>query len=63
MAYHCEICGKHTKHGNNISHSHHKTKRVWKPNIQHVRAVMNGRVRYVYVCTACLRSGRVQRSV
>ncbi|MCL4318586.1 MAG: 50S ribosomal protein L28 [Firmicutes bacterium] len=63
MAYRCEVCGKHTIHGNNVSHSHHKTKRVWKPNIQHVRARVNGKVQRIYVCTGCLRSGRVDRAI
>ena len=33
MANYCEICGKHTATGFNVSHSHLKTKRTWKPNI------------------------------
>ncbi|MBX5466289.1 MAG: 50S ribosomal protein L28 [Firmicutes bacterium] len=63
MGYHCEVCDKKTVHGNNISHSHRKTKRVWKPNIQHVRVRVNGGIRYMYVCTRCLRSGRVNRAI
>ncbi|MCL6562130.1 MAG: 50S ribosomal protein L28 [Firmicutes bacterium] len=63
MGYHCEVCDKKTVHGNNISHSHRKTKRVWKPNIQHVRVRVNGQTRYMYVCTRCLRSGRVERAI
>lgn len=63
MAFRCEICDKHTAHGNSVSHSHHKTKRVWRPNIQRVRARIDGRVRRIYVCTRCLRSGRVDRAI
>ncbi|CAB1129173.1 50S ribosomal protein L28 [Candidatus Hydrogenisulfobacillus filiaventi] len=63
MAYRCEICGKHGKSGNRVSHSHHKTRRRWKPNIQRVHAVVDGRNRHIYVCTACLRAGRVTRAV
>lgn len=63
MANYCEICGKGTQSGMNISHSHLKTKKTWKPNIQRVRAVVDGEVKRVNVCTRCLRSGKVQRDV
>ena len=63
MASVCEICAKGEASGFNGSHSHLKTKRTWKPNIQRVRAVMNGEVKRVNVCTRCLRSGKVQRAI
>ncbi|WP_301859627.1 50S ribosomal protein L28 [uncultured Megasphaera sp.] len=63
MANYCEICGKGTMSGMNVSHSHLKTKRTWKPNIQRVRAIVDGEVKRVNVCTRCLRSGKVQRDV
>lgn len=63
MANYCEICGKSTVTGMNVSHSHLKTKRTWKPNIQRVRAIVDGEVKRVNVCTRCLRSGKVQRDV
>ena len=63
MANFCEICGKGTMSGVNVSHSHLKTKKTWKPNIQRVRAVVDGEVKRVNVCTRCLRSGKVQRDV
>lgn len=63
MANFCEICGKGTVTGMNVSHSHLKTKRTWKPNIQKVRAVVDGEVKRVNVCTRCLRSGKVQRDI
>jgi len=47
----------------NVSHSHLKTKRKWKPNIQRVRAVVDGKIQRVNVCTRCLRSGKVQRAI
>ncbi|HHW19112.1 MAG TPA: 50S ribosomal protein L28 [Firmicutes bacterium] len=58
----CEICGKVRSVGHRISHSNIKTKRTWAPNIQRVRALVNGHPRRIYVCTSCLRSGRVQRA-
>ena len=63
MANYCEVCGKGTVTGMNVSHSHLKTKRTWKPNIQRVRAVVDGEVKRINVCTRCLRSGTVQRDV
>ena len=41
MASICEVCGKGTLAGNNVSHSNRHTKRAWKPNIQQVRAIVN----------------------
>jgi large subunit ribosomal protein L28 len=63
MAKTCEICNKGTQSGFNVSHSHLKTKRTWKPNIQSVKAVVNGEVKRISTCTRCLRSGKVQRAV
>ena len=62
MANYCEVCGKGTMSGMNVSHSHLKTKRTWKPNIQRVRAIVDGEAKRVNVCTRCLRSGKVQRN-
>lgn len=61
MSMTCEICGKKRMVANNVSHSNIKTKRVQRPNIQRVRAVVDGRVRRVRVCTRCLRSGKVTK--
>ena len=63
MATVCEVCAKGMQSGMNVSHSHLKTKRKWKPNIQCVRAMVNGEVKRINVCTRCLRSGKVQRAV
>ena len=62
MANYCEICGKGMMTGMNVSHSHLKTKRTWKPNIQRVRAIVDGEVKRINGCTRCLRSGKVQRN-
>jgi large subunit ribosomal protein L28 len=57
------MCGKGERSGFNVSHSHLKTKRTWKPNIQKVKALVEGEVKKVNVCTRCLRSGKVQRAM
>jgi large subunit ribosomal protein L28 len=62
MANYCEACGKKTATGMNVSHSHLKTKRTWKPNIQRVRVIVDGETKKMNVCTRCLRSGKVTRA-
>ena len=47
--------------GNHVSHAHNLTRRRWKPNIQRVRAVINGTVRKIRICAKCLKSGKVQK--
>ncbi|MDH4100971.1 MAG: 50S ribosomal protein L28 [Nitrospirota bacterium] len=58
----CEVCGKGRQVGNKVSHANNKTKKVFQPNLQNVRAVVNGAVRSVKVCTRCIRSGAVQKA-
>lgn len=57
----CEVCGKKTVHGRSISHAHNVTNRAFKPNLQRVRALVDGQVRRILVCTRCLRSGKIQK--
>ena len=58
MAAVCEVCGKKPSFGMNISHSHRRTKRRWDPNIQKVRAVVDGAPKRLHVCTSCIRVGQ-----
>lgn len=57
----CELCGKRPRVGMRLSHSHRRTKRRWNPNIQRVRAVVDGSPRRLRVCTSCLKAGKVQK--
>lgn len=61
MASVCEVCGKHPSFGMNLSHSHRRTKRRWNPNVQRVRALVNGTPRRINVCTSCLRAGKITK--
>lgn len=63
MARKCDICGKHTQTGNNVSHAHNKTKRVWKPNLLRVRALVGSSTKTLRVCTRCLKAGKVVKVV
>lgn len=59
MSKQCHYCGKRTVSGSNISHAHNVTKRPFRPNLQKVRALVDGAPRRILVCTRCLRSGKV----
>lgn len=52
----CEICGKSPSFGHNVSHSMVRTRRMWRPNVQKVTIVRDGRKQRMTLCTRCLRS-------
>jgi large subunit ribosomal protein L28 len=61
MAAVCEICGKKPFFGKSVSHSHRRTNRRWDPNVQRVRALVNGTPTRVYACTSCIKAGKITR--
>ncbi len=63
MASVCDICGRRPGFGMKVSHSHRRSNRRWNPNVQRVRALVNGTPRRVNVCAKCLKAGKVQRAV
>lgn len=63
MARKCVICGKGVSVGMKLSHSHIRNKRTWAPNLQRVKAIINGAPKKVLVCTRCIRSGKVKRAI
>jgi len=62
MAKHCEVCGKSPVVGRQHSHANNVSPRRFEPNLQTVRAVVNGGIRRIRVCTRCIRSGRVTKA-
>jgi len=62
MAKQCEICGKSPVVGRQHSHANNVSARRFEPNLQTVRAMVNGGSRRIRVCTRCLRSGRVVKA-
>ena len=58
----CYSCGRGVSFGNNVSHANNKTRRVWKPNLQVVRVLIDGTITKVKVCTRCLHAGKIQRA-
>jgi large subunit ribosomal protein L28 len=59
----CAVCGKGPSFGNSRSHSMVATKRRFEPNLQRVRVLLDGVARRTYVCTRCLKAGKVQKAV
>ena len=62
MARRCEICGKGPAVGNKVSHANNKTRRRWLPNLQRVKAKVEGSVKRLRVCTRCIRSGKIVKA-
>ena len=58
----CQFCDKGLSFGIKVSHSHRRSNRTWKPNIRRVKANVNGEHKTVYICSRCLRSGKVERA-
>ncbi|MBO5125707.1 MAG: 50S ribosomal protein L28 [Spirochaetaceae bacterium] len=63
MSRRCEICGKGSMSGNNVSKSYNHTRRVWKPNLVKVKTEIGGTTMTIKMCTRCLRSGYVTKKV
>ena len=51
----CEITGKGKMYGHNVSFSQHKTRKVFKPNIQKKTIEVNGKKLKVNVSASALR--------
>ncbi|MBI4586622.1 MAG: 50S ribosomal protein L28 [Planctomycetes bacterium] len=74
MSRRCEYCGKKTEIGYQITRRGlakakggvgrkvtGRTKRKFHPNLQQVRAVVDGTVRRVNICTRCIKSGKLKK--
>lgn len=72
MAWVCAICGKRPSVGNQISRrglAKKKggvgrkvtgiSKRIFKPNLHRIRAVINGKHVRIKVCTSCISKGKI----
>ena len=59
----CDICGKGVTFGIRVSHSHRRSNRAWKPNVQRVKALVDGTPPHIYAGTRCLRTDKVQRAL
>ena len=52
----CEISGKGKMYGHNVSFSQHKTRKVFKPNVQKRTLIVDGKKIRVNVATSTLRT-------
>jgi len=62
MAKKCAICGKTPVVGRQHSHANNVSLRRFEPNLQTVRALINGGIKRIRVCTRCLRSNKVVKA-
>lgn len=75
MANACEVCGKKTtfgilyarrgaakKRGGSGAKISGKTHRKFKPNLQRIRALVNGGPKRMTVCTECISAGKVKKA-
>lgn len=56
------VTGKKTTFGNKRSKALNSTRRAWKPNLQKVRILVDGKPKRVWVSTKALKSGKVTRA-
>jgi large subunit ribosomal protein L28 len=52
----CSNCGKGTTFGHNRSFSQRATNRSWKPNLQKVTLLKEGRLVKQVMCTKCIKA-------
>ena len=58
MAARCAVCGKGPQTGFTVSHSHRRTKRSFRPNLQSVRTTIDGENTRLRVCVKWPRESR-----
>lgn len=58
----CHVCAKGPAFGHSRSHSMVATNRRFDPNLQRVRIDDGGTPRRVYVCTRCLKAGKITKA-
>jgi large subunit ribosomal protein L28 len=58
----CYVCGKRTQVGNHVSHANNKTKRTFSPNLQRIRIRVDNSIARHYVCTSCIKAGKVVKA-
>ncbi len=63
MAKICYSCGRGPSFGQSRSHSMVATKRRFDPNLQKIRVLDGKTPRREYVCTRCIKAGKVVKAV
>ena len=62
MSQVCEICGKKSIKAAKISFSHEQNTHRQLPNLQTVKAKINGSVKTIKVCTSCIKAGKFEKA-
>ena len=62
MAKRCEICDKGPAVGRTVSHAHNVGPRRFEPNLQTIRAMVEGAPRRIQVCASCIRADKVVKA-
>ena len=52
----CEMTGKGKMYGHNVSFSQHKTRKIFKPNVQKRTLVINGKKVRMNISTSAMRT-------
>lgn len=63
MAKVCYKCGRGPSFGQSRSHSMVATKRRFDPNLQKIRVLEGNTPRREYVCTRCIKAGKIVKAV
>ena len=58
----CAVCEKSVHFGNNVSHSHRRSNKMWRSNVKSVKVKVNGGAKKMYVSTPCIKSGKAERA-
>lgn len=58
----CCVCEKSVHFGNQVSHSHRRSNKIFKSNLKHITIKTASGNKKVYVCTKCMKSGLVERA-
>lgn len=56
MAGQCDVCGKTTSFGHNVSFSKRRTNRKFMANVHRKRLVVDGQPVRLNICTRCQRT-------
>ena len=62
MAKECSLCGKKGQYGAVVSHAHNVSKKKRHPNLHRIWAKVNGKRKRLFVCTKCLKSGKIEKA-
>ncbi|MDA3792150.1 MAG: 50S ribosomal protein L28 [Elusimicrobia bacterium] len=63
MSKRCIICDKGTVTGKNVSKSKRATPKTFAANLQKIKILKDGHKQRAYVCTRCIKAGKIQKAI